>query len=219
MQQQDILDRYRRLREIGNRHHQAALDHLAQPTIMERAKHLGLTHHGSFTTDSDEEMTLAFDLAVHTARRGRSRAIDRYAKAVTCADPDEARVLDAIRNARFSLWRIVRRHDVAGLVVEDVLRERETWMIDEALTASVAPGQAFAGRLCWPDEFAIICGVVVPISAELIEEALLEAGYWAEDRPLRDIADDPRLAVAIYRTAVVQRTMESVRFRPIGATG
>ena len=217
MQQQDILHRYRHLREIGNRHHQAALDHVAQPTIMERAKHLGLIHQGSFTTESDEEMSLVYDLAVHTAKRGRSRAIDRYARAACRADAEETRALEAIRHARFSLWRILRRHDVAGLVIEDVLRERETWLMDEALTASVAPGSAFAARLYWPDEFAVTCGIMVPISAELIEETLLEGCSWAVDHELRDVADDPRFAVAIYRTAVVQRTMEKVRFRPIGA--
>ncbi|WP_428492603.1 hypothetical protein [Rhodopila sp.] len=216
MHQHDILDRYRHLREIGNCHHQAALDHVPQTTIMERAKHLGLTHQGILTTDSDMEMALVFDLAVHTAKRGRSRAIDRYAKAASRADADETRTLDAIRHARFSLWRVLRHHDVAGLVIEDVLSERETWLIDEAMTASVAPGSAFAARLYSPDEFAITCGTVVPISAELIEEALLE-GCWVQNHELHDIADDPRLAVAIYRTAVVQRTMETVRFRPIGA--
>jgi hypothetical protein len=29
----------------------------------------------------EEEMTLIFDLAIHTVRQGRSRTIDRYAKA------------------------------------------------------------------------------------------------------------------------------------------
>jgi len=45
--------------------------------MLERAKHLGLAYGRSVLAESEEEMTLVFDLAVHTAKPGRSRAIDR----------------------------------------------------------------------------------------------------------------------------------------------
>lgn len=219
MQQQDILDRYRHLRGIGTRHHHAALDHLARPAIMERAKHLGLSHGGTILAESEEEMTLVFDLAVHTARRGRSRAIDRYAKAAApWVGSDETHALKAICDARFSIWRIVRRHEVAGLIVHDSMRDREAWLVDEALTASAAPELTFASRLYWPDDFAMTCGVLVPINAELIEEALLEGWSWLRNRDLEELADDPRFAMAIYRTAVMRGTMDSVGFRASGGS-
>lgn len=108
-------------------------------------------------------MTLIFDLAVHTAKPGRSRAIDRYARAAALSPgTDEARTLEAICAATFSIWRIDRHHEAAGLIVTDMLRETETWLVDEALTASGQPGLAFAGRLCRPAEFAMTCGIVGP---------------------------------------------------------
>ena len=110
-------------------------------------------------------MTLVFDLALHATREARSRALDRYARA-TPPPPgsDEARMLDAMRHARFSIWRVERRHETAGLVVADVLREAEEWLVDEKLEASAPENMAFAGRICEPDDFAMTCGVVVPPS-------------------------------------------------------
>jgi len=68
----DILDRYRRLRTLCVEHHGAA--------IVEQAKRLGLADGRVLLTDSHDELSLIFDLALYQRRPGRSRAIDRYAK-------------------------------------------------------------------------------------------------------------------------------------------
>jgi hypothetical protein len=214
MQQRDILEHYRHLREISTRHHSAALARLAEPTLLEQAKHLGLAYGRTLGADSEEEMTLIFDLAIHTAKPGRSRAIGRYAKA-TALSPgsDEANALDAIRHAQFSLWRIESHHETAGLVVKDVLRDNETWLVDETLTDSAEPGLTFAARLCWPAAFAMTCGVVVPVDAELVEDILIDNMALQHHTELKRLADDPRFAAAIYRSALDAGIMEHVAFR------
>src|SRR6516162_5394586 len=93
-------------------------------------------------------MILAFDLALYTAKDGRSRPLDRYARAARLVSgSDEVRMLDAMRAARFSIWRIEQRHATAGLIVTDVLREAEAWLIDEQRGARASVGVDFAGRL------------------------------------------------------------------------
>lgn len=216
MQPQDILDRYRHLRAISTRHHSGALDHLARPAILGRAKDLGLADGSAIVAGSEEEMTLIFDLAIHTVRQGRSRAIDRYAKVVALpAGTDEARVLEAMRQAKFSIWRIERHHDAAGLIVLDVLRGGETWLVDEGLTVSAEPGMAFASRLFWPADFAVTCGIVVPIDVEILQEALFGAN-WLRYDALGKAADDPRLATALYRGAIEAGMMDDIEFREPG---
>jgi len=116
----DVMDRYRGLRAVSTHHHSAALGCLARQAILEQAKHLGLAYGQTLVAESEEEMTLLFDLAIYTAKRGRSRAIDRYAKSVMLQPgSDEALTLDAMCQARFSLWRIERRHETAGVIVAD----------------------------------------------------------------------------------------------------
>ena len=113
LQRQDILTRYRHLREISTRHHNAALDCVARPAMLERAKHLGCTYGQTLVLESEEAMALIFDLAVHTAKPGRSRAIDRYARAAALSDgADEASTLETLRAALFSIWRVERHHEV-----------------------------------------------------------------------------------------------------------
>jgi hypothetical protein len=174
MTREEILERYRQLRAISTRHHSGALEYVSRPTILEHAKRLGLAAGGMLVADSDEEMTLVFDLALYTAKDGRSRALDRYARAARLPPgSDESRVLEAMREARFSVWRIDHPHESAGLVVTDVLREVETWIVDENLEASAPEGLSFAGRVCEPDRFAMTCGVIVPVDRELMEEVAL----------------------------------------------
>jgi hypothetical protein len=159
-------------------------------------------------------MTLVFDLAVHTARPARSRAIDRSAKATSLLPgSDEANVSEAIRQAKFSLWRIERRHEIAGLVVKDVLRDKETWLVDESLAENAGTGLTFAARLCRPAAFAMTCGVVVPVDAELVEDTLFDNVGFSHHTEPKQLADDRRFAAAIYRNALNAGIMEHVVFR------
>lgn len=207
----EVLDRYRCLRAISTRHHSGALGCLARPAILEQARHLGLAYGRTLVAESEEEMTLLFDLAIYTAKLGRSRAIDRYAKSVTVQPgSDEALTLEAMRQARFSLWRVERQHEAAGVIVADVLRNSETWLLDEGLTFSANPGMTVASRLCWPAKFAMTCGVIVPVNVELIEDALYDSAAWLSSADPQRLADDPRFATAIYRIAIATGIMDNV---------
>jgi hypothetical protein len=42
-------------------------------------------------------------------------------------------VLEAMRRVRFSIIIFARRHPVAGLIVKDLFRRVELWLVDEGL--------------------------------------------------------------------------------------
>jgi hypothetical protein len=122
----EILTRYRRLRQISKEHHQAVLDIIAPDVVLNWAKRLDLTQGRTVLLESEHEMTLVEDLAIYLPRLGRSHPLDRYARAAQFASGSgEAIVLEAMRQARFSLWRVERRHETAGLVLRDLLRGGE----------------------------------------------------------------------------------------------
>jgi hypothetical protein len=212
MSREEILDRYRRLRVISTHHNSAALKFLSRPAILVHAKRLGLAAGRTLLAESEEEMILAFDLALYTAKDSRSRPLDRYARAARLVPgSDEARMLDAMRDARFSIWRIEQRHKTAGLIVTDVLRKAEAWLIDERLEESAPEGMAFAGRLSKPEGFAMTCGAVVPVDRDLIEEVTLDTLAWRRGNP-EQVAQDPRFAIAIYRAAIDSGMMGGVTY-------
>ena len=208
----EILDHYRHLRMIGTDHHSGALKFVARSTLLEQARRLGLAAGRTLVVEDEEEMTLVFDLAIYTAKEGRSRAIERYAKALPLpSGSDEARMLEAMRQTTFSIWKIERRHGTVGLVVSDELRENEVWLIDEALEKSGHDGMVFASRFCFIDGFAMTSGVIVPVTEDIIDNVLTDALAWRHpDLPM--LAQDPKFAAAIYRAALDSGIMDRVAY-------
>jgi hypothetical protein len=148
MTRSEILARYRRLRQISKEQHQAVLDTIAPNVVLDWAKRLGLTQGRTALLESEQEMILAEDLAIYLARPGRSHPLDRYTRAARpTPGSDEAIVLEAMRRAQFSLWRIERWHETMGLVLRDLLRGEDIWLVDEALERSARPGLEMAARL------------------------------------------------------------------------
>jgi hypothetical protein len=213
MTRDEVLCRYRHLRTISTRHHSAALKFLARPTIMEHARRLGLAKGKVLAAESEAELTLVFDLAIYTAKEGRSRAIDRYAQAAQLLHgSDEALMLEAMRRAQFSIWQVRERHETVGLVLTDMLRKVEAWLVDESLEATVPNGTAFAGRLYGPGGFAMTSGVAVPVDRDLFDEVSADPLFgWRHTQPGR-VADDPSFAAAIYSAAIDQGIMANVVF-------
>lgn len=209
----EVLTRYRHFREISKQHHSAALDFLSKDAIISQARRLGLAQGKTLVLGSMDDLTLAFDLTIHTAPKDRSRAIDRYARAVRLAPgSDEGLVLEAMRRARFSIIGILRRHDVAGLIVEDLFRGGEFWLVDEGLESSLPDGAALATRLFTPDGFAMTAGVLVPFDIELIEDAIADTPQLLRNRR-EELIDDRRFAEAIYRVALASGLMEQVAYQ------
>jgi hypothetical protein len=198
MQADEVLQRYRRIRAITVAIHAAAMKRVSQTSLMQHGRRLGVVH-GKVFQMSDEETFLLMDLVIHAGQRGRPRPIDR------CKPPGDdaetAAVLQAIRKSRFSLWAVERPHHVAGLMLRDLIRREDVWLMDEALTATMPLDMTFASRVFWPGEFALTCGVVVPVDIRGVLDTIAECSGWMSQRD-EDFTEDPRFATAIYRTAI-----------------
>jgi hypothetical protein len=213
---EEILTRYRRLREISTRHHSEALRFIPRSTLLEQARRLGLTIGKVLVADSIDELTLAFDLCLYTAAPGRSRGIDRYARSAGIAPgSDEDLMLKAMCQARFSVFQVERPHETAGLLVRDLMRGEGLWLVDENLERTAPGGLTLAMRVSRPATFAMTCGVMVPTNAVLIDEALEEVQGRVRGEP-GAIANDRRFATAIYRIAVMSGIMDQIGFASPG---
>jgi hypothetical protein len=212
MSRTEIFARYRQLRLINKRHSSAMLKFVAKPTLLEHARGLGLADGRMLLLDNENELPLVFDLAIYSPISARSRAIDRYRKATQLApDSDEAKVLDAMCQAEFSVWRVERRHETAGLVVFDLLRQVERWVVDEAFEQTAPAGMVIAMRLFAPESFAMTAGVFVPVDRNIVDEAIANLPPRRSTEP-DALAKDPRFAMAIYRAAITHGVMERVAF-------
>ena len=216
----DVLARYRHLREMSKQHHAKTFDFLSQTTILQQARRLGLANGKTLILGDMDELTLVFDLAIHAAPPGRTRAIDRYARSAQLASgSEEALVLGAMCNSRFAVLEMQRRHDAAGLIVTDLFRNIELWLVDEGLEMSMPERTLYATRYFTPDRFAMTAGVGMPVDVALLREAL-ESVPPLLRKSRTDMIEDRRFAEAIYRIAVADGIMENVVYRdPPGTTG
>jgi len=165
-----------------------------------------------------DELTLALDLAVYTAPPGRTRALDRYARSARFAPgSDEARVLDAMRHARFTIGQVKSRHEAAGLIITDILRDTEFWLVDEGLEMSLPVGTGFATRYYTPDGFAMTAGYGLPVDQSVLVAAL-DATPRLMKKSHAEAADDRHFAEAIFRAAIQGGASANMRLRdPLGS--
>jgi hypothetical protein len=212
----DVLARYRRLREISKRHHHEVLNFISGDAILRQARRLGMARGKSLILEDMDEMNYICDLAIHTAPAGRSRAIDRYARSARlAAQSDEALVLEAMRAAYFSILVIERRHETAGLVATDLFRRAEVWLIDIGLESSMPDGGIIATRLFTPERFAITAGVQVPFNLGTIKDLNAELPICLRNSNLPTLIDDRRFAEVIYRVALAGGIMDRIRYQEL----
>src|SRR6201995_6066274 len=137
----EILSRYRHLRQISKALHEAVLDITAADVLLDWPRRIDLTQGRTVISDSESEIVSAEQLAWELARLGRPHPLDRYARVAGFAPgSDKAIVLEAMRQARFSLWHIERHHETTGLILRDLLRDEESWLIEEALSSHAQIG-------------------------------------------------------------------------------
>ena len=214
-----MLARYRHLREITRRHHAKVLDFVSRDTLMQHARRLGLAHGNTLILDSMDDLTLCYDLAIYTAPADRSRAIDRYARSAQLAQgSDEALMLEAMRNARFALIAVERRHEAAGLIVTDLFRKAELWLVDEGLEMSLPVGAAYAIRyythrqLCHDSRRRHAGGF-------RSDHACARLGAVLRRKAPAEAIEDRRFAEAVNRAAIEDGIMEDVRYQDVPGSG
>ena len=122
-------------------------------------------------------------------------------------------MLAALRDTRFSLFRVSGKHAEAGIRLDDLLRGGEVWLVDVNLEATARAGAVLAMRLATPDGFAISCGVAVPIDEDTLDEILEFLSDGGEVEDLAPLAEEPLLAQTVYQLALELGLTASVSYR------
>jgi len=211
-----VLARYRQLRDISMRHHHEILNLVSGGSLLQQARRLGLAHGKTLILDDMDEMNYVYDLVIHTASAGRSRAIDRYSKSARlAAGSDEALVLAAMRAARFSILVIKQRHEAAGLIATDLFRRTQVWLVDVGLESSVPDGAVMATRIFTPEGFSMTAGVFVPFDLGTIEDLYAELPRRLGESKLDALIEDRRFVETIYRVALADGIMDRVAYEEL----
>ena len=209
----EVLARYRHLREISKQHNHAILKLISGDAILRQARSLGVANGRTIIVDRMEDLCLAYDLSIYTAPANRSRAVDRYARSARLAPgSDEALMLEAMCNARFSVLKVQHRHPVAGLIVSDLFRDIDLWLVDEGLEICMRGGETFATRYFAPDRFVMTAGVLIPFGEHMLADVVDSVPQLLRKSP-EEAVEDRRFAEAVYRIALADGVMEGVAYQ------
>jgi hypothetical protein len=114
---------------------------------------------------------------------------------------------------------VQRRHPSAGLIVTDLFRKIELWLMDEGLEASLPVGTTFATRYYAPDRFVMTAGVCMPVDAGLLM-SVVESTPRLLRKSHTEAIEDRRFAEAVYRAAIAEGITEGIPYQdPAGREG
>ncbi len=172
-----IVDRYRRLRDWSTDHQTAAARELLEDVVAAIAQRLGLIKDPAELADiAFGDLAPALDLALYGPTEDGIPRISRYAQnRLATVETDERALLESMGQARYSVFEITRRHPQAGLMVRDMIRGDEVWLMDMGLEKAAPMFLKLALRLIQPADFWMSTGAAVQVHETIWP--LLERDY------------------------------------------
>ena len=126
------------------------------------------------------------DIALFEPNRRGRRAYDRFlAGRATRLETADRALAERMATAWFSLFRVVGRHEAAGVWLEDMLAEdRRLWLMDKAFETCATEDLVVGLRLFEAGPFHAGSGIIVQPDAGTVALCLLYGDrLWAEARP------------------------------------
>jgi hypothetical protein len=143
-----LLRRYKQLRQVGLHLNNRLVETLSKSVLDEGGKALGILKDNVLVFDSEDEMAVLMDYCLHDVRRQGLNAIERYlAESPPPPGSDEMVVLEAKRQARYSLFTVEAIEPGVGVLVRDLLRDESLFLVDIGFSTTATPGATLAARV------------------------------------------------------------------------
>src|SRR5437764_3440116 len=158
-----ILARYKHLRQAGLELNNRLVKTLPRSVLDEGGKKLGILKKNVLVLDTEDEIAVLMDYCIYDIRRQGINAVERYlAESPPPADSDEMVILQAMRQARYSLFMVEATAPGVGVHVRDLLRDEPLFLVDVGFSASGAPGYVLAARIMAPEGITETTGAALP---------------------------------------------------------
>jgi hypothetical protein len=204
-------ERYRRLRTLGRELSEKILETVPHRAFAEIGDAIGIRRNGVLAFDTMDMSGVLADCCIYDWFEDGKNLIERYAERHPASPgTDEAYLLDAYGRARYGILTIQPVVPDAGLYCHDILNKEEFFLMDLALSRSLAKGRpAIATRTVPLGEYWMTGGAGLPIvSAKAIEPALRQIGKLLT----RDTRDGP----AAVPTLIVRACLEAGAAEHVG---
>jgi hypothetical protein len=127
----ELLDRYRRSREVRTRLNNLLVKTIPKQTLEECGRILGFFRKGMMFFETEDETSLLMDYCLYyPGPDGRNLVAKYLEKSPPPADSEEMAALQEMTHAYYSLFQVVDVERGVGVSVRDLLRGEAGFIID-----------------------------------------------------------------------------------------
>jgi SEC-C motif len=132
--------------------------------FMETPRRLGMMHRSTIVMDSEHDLTVAVDFAIHHERVNGLNVVERCARDFPPTDADELLCLAGLQHSWYSLFLFVEPVPGLGAKVFDAISGRPELLVDVNLSQSSKSGYVLASRVVPFDGYCTTTGAALPVS-------------------------------------------------------
>ncbi|HKI34281.1 MAG TPA: SEC-C metal-binding domain-containing protein [Gemmataceae bacterium] len=160
----ELLPRYKHLREVAFQLNNRLVKTLPKSVLDEGGKKLGILKKNVLVLDTEDEVAVLADYCIHDVRRQGLNAVERYlAESPPPPDSDERVLLQAMRQARYSLFVVEAVERGVGVHVHDLLRDEPLFLVDVGFSQTAPIGAVLAARVVAHEGMVQTTGAGLPL--------------------------------------------------------
>jgi hypothetical protein len=173
-----LLVEYHRLREVSRSLHNRLITQIPKPVLTSSAERLGLLNPSPgrrgeevLLLEDEYEISVLMDYCLYHGRQsGDDRTVIERAIVETppAAGSDEALLLQAMRDARFSVVAVVEAVPGLGVHVRDLLRDEPLFLVDIGFSRTADPGMVLAGNVVSLPGLSMTTGAMLPVDRPIL---------------------------------------------------
>ncbi len=164
-QQKDLIAHYQMIRQAQRTIIDRLCKGLSKEAFNAAAANLGMLQNGILVLDSEDEMAVLMDYAIHDVREQGMNAIERrLTESLPLAGSEDMLILQGMRQARYSIYIVEAIEAGVGVQVCDVLYGGTIFMFDINLSKSTEEGAMMAARIATIDGISMSTGAGLPIA-------------------------------------------------------
>jgi hypothetical protein len=214
------VERYRRLRALSTELNSRILKTIPKHVHYEVGDAIGILHNGVLVFDSEDMTGVLMDCCLHDWFQDGKNLVQRHAETRPAAPgTDESCLLSAYTQAKYRV--IVTQSSVpdAGVHCRDVLNNQDLFLMDLAMSRSLASGDAARGtalatRTITMGEYSMTTGAFLPITSKDVFQSLISrAGSWKSEL----LKGPGGVALSIVRACLAAGAADWVGYEPVKA--
>ena len=180
MDRAGLLAEYHRFREVSRSLHNRLIKQIPKPVLTSGAERLGLLSPSPggrgeevLLLEDEYEVSVLMDYCLYHGRQGedgRTVIAQAIAEAPPAAGSDEERLLQAMQDARFSVFAVEEAVPGLGVHVRDLLRDEAFFLVDIGFSQTADPGLMLAGNVVSLPGLSMTTGAMLPVGRAIVED-------------------------------------------------